>query len=256
MRGIRLAGFLLFVSSGAAPAQELTLADPKDFYEAFVDSAAPSALQGDIRGGAARVVGATIVGLRFGGPAGSFDPKNIHVQIGSDAGVAGKVLCMRALSRDGRYFARAQYQIPSAGVAAPLLDFRTNFLSRLQAYGAGDLAILVSGRQSCNDAKELQNFAIAHGVPPGATQLIVQIRAGDSRVRAQLGQNNAAITPAIICEKLQNGPTVAYTSECALPLPASVKSGTYQLSIGETGANGELSVKTSTLVLSPPGDAP
>jgi len=233
---------LLCIASAQANDQILPLAEP--FYEAFADAPSPEASR--------NIVGASIVGLRLDGPAHPFDPQAIRILFG-DGLPKPDLLCARFLSRDGRYFARGQYKVVGVSGPAPLLDFNTRYRQQLGGYLTTDLATFAVAGKSCDDPKGSQLFVVDNGGPTEARQLVVQIRAGEERMHAQLGRDNVAVGPAILCGRPASGPTVGYTVECSLPMPAPFHEGRYQLSIGETGSAGEVVITTYSVVLATVG---
>lgn len=239
---VAIATGLLCVSNARANEQILQLAEP--FYEAFLDSPPPPPTRG--------VVGAAIVGLRLDGPGHPFEPRAVRILLG-DISPRPDLLCAKFLSRDGRYFARGKYKLTGVNDPAPLLDFHTRYQQQLKEYATTDFAMFAVSGKSCDELKGAQLFVVHDGKASDARKLLVQIRAGDARVHAQLGRDNSAVGPAVLCERPANGPTVAYTAECALPLPTPFQAGRYQLSIGETGSGGEMVVKTYFLVLATAG---
>jgi hypothetical protein len=234
----------------AAPAfaadEILQLSDAKAFYETYLDGPVTQ------RGGA--VVGATVVGVRLAGPAAAFKPEQIRVPLGH--GVARpESLCLRMLSRDGRYFARGQYRIAASAADAPRITFNSSYKDKLSAYQAADVAVsFTAGGKTCDERKPGQLFAAALDVAEAPDKLVLQVRAGDARVRAQLGQNNKAIGEAVLCEK-RSGPAIGFTHECALALPKPLAIGAYQLSVGETATAGDIAVKTFALILAPAAES-
>ena len=239
-----LAGLALHAARAADDVLQLT--DAKAFYETFLDGPVTQ------RGGA--VVGASIVGLRLVPTSAVFQPEQIRVPLGHGL-VRPETLCLRMLSRDGRYFARGQYR--TAGIAAdtPRIAFTSSYKDKLAAYQAGDVAVaFMAGAKTCDERKGGQLFAAALGATDAPEKLLLQVRAGDARIRAQLGQNNKPIGESVLCDK-RNGPASGFTHECALALPKPLATGTYQLSLGETASGGEIAVKTFTLVLAPAAES-
>jgi hypothetical protein len=231
---------LLQVAPAMCADQVLQLADDKSFYESYLDT--PPVTRG-------RVVGATIVGLRLQGATTAFRPGDLRIALGR--GTRPEILCLRVLSRDGRYFARAQYRTAGISDDEPRVDFRSSYQDKLAAYGSGDIAVSVVGAdKACDERKAGQFLAATLERTDAPEGLVIQVRAGDARIRAQLGRNNAAIGAAVLCDK-RAGPAIGFTHECAIALPKPLSPGVYQLSLGETAASGEIAVKTHTLLLAP-----
>jgi hypothetical protein len=218
----------------------LPLTDDSAFKETFYDMP-PTAERGIL-------VGASIAGLRVDGPPRNFDPAAIHLLIG-DKPDPKETLCVKILSRDGRYSAQARYRVTAEGGPAPLIEFKTRYAKELKAYSASDMAISAQAAKSCTDMKSSRLLAADMGSASSDKKLVVQLSAGDARVRAQLGQDMKPLGPAIVCEPPASGARIGFTAECRLPLPETLKAGNYQLSIGETGSSGEIAVKTYSIVL-------
>ncbi|UYO55605.1 hypothetical protein [Rhodopseudomonas palustris] len=238
--GPMLAGLLLQLCPALAIDDVLQLADSKSFYETYLDGPIQQ------RGGA--VVGVTVVGVRLDSGEPTFQPEQIRVPLGHGAS-RPESLCLRMLSRDGRYFARGQYRTSGMAADSPRLDFRSTYNSKLAAYQSGDVAVIfTAGSKTCDDRNAAQLFVAVVGSGRSGERLMVQVRAGGARIRAQLGLNDKAIGSAVLCEK-GPGPTVGFSHECAIDLPKYLPTDNYQLSIGETGAAGSILVKTFTLFL-------
>jgi len=236
------------VASFHSPAQSqstsavLKVSDPGGFVEAYLDKPP--------EGGASRgaVVGAAIVGVRLDGPDMPFDPSAVRVRLGSAQRPAANKLCLKVISRDGRYFARAQYGADGAADPAPLVEFRTAYKAILSSYSNRDVAASAYIGANCNGPEV--EYVVSQLTPSVRSDgLIVQIRAGEARVRAQLTQGANPVGQAVLCDRFQNGPTVGYTGECSIKLPADAKSGKYQINIGETSSTGDIKVKAYPLTL-------
>ena len=217
----------------------LQLAGDTAFREMLLDAPPPPA-----RGA---VVGASIVGLRLDSPPSEFDPKGIRVLLGKGDALKD-FLCVRFISRDGRYSAQARYRLASGVGPAPVLETKTSYEKQLAGYKSSDIAIMARSATSCDDPKGGDLFAVAFGAPSNG-QLVVLINGGDARVRAQLGQNNKAVTQPVVCSLAPGQVRVGFTQECRLNLPPNIAPGSYQLSIGETASTGEINVQTRGLVL-------
>jgi hypothetical protein len=214
----------------------LHLIDEKSFYEALLDMSL-----GSLRGGPAN---ATIVGVRVNQAAQPFDIKALYVAHARPP--SDPVLCFKMISRDGRYTARAKYALDSGQESWSRLIFQTRYAEALGSYTTDDVAILAYTSPGC-DSTRLSSLLVVGGPQRANATLSIQIRAGRSRVRAQLGHQNNAVGPAVLCEPIENGPAVGFSANCAIPLPDDRKDGKFQLSIGETAANGQLVVKTYAL---------
>ena len=225
--------------AAAQSAGVLKLSAPEDFREAYLDT---PPIAGKSRG---LVVGATIVGLRIDGPAARFDPQGIRVALGPSVSGASQI-CVRVISRDGRYSARARYAVAAGVGAEPVLETRTGYANELSGYKSTDMAIAVRSANSCDDVKSATIYAVDMGAGP-AKQLVVQLNAGEARTRAVIAKDKTQVTDAVLCQPLEFG--VGFSHECRLELPESVASGQYQLNIGETSSTGEISVRSYGLAL-------
>ena len=229
------------VAQGTKPdlghGQTLSLADPNSFQEILLDQ--PPTSRGII-------VGASIVGIRLDGPARKYDPQDVRVVLGGEQ--PNDLLCVRFLSRDGRYSAQGRYKLGQATPADPVLEVKTAFEKQLAGYRTSDIAILAQSAKACDATKNSNLFAVDLGASDSG-DLIVQLNAGDARVRAQIGQNNAAVSDPVVCIPPAGEVHTGFTQECRLHLRGAVKPGLYQLSIGETASTGEIAVKTYGLTL-------
>ncbi|MDE2363259.1 MAG: hypothetical protein KGM42_11325 [Hyphomicrobiales bacterium] len=218
----------------------LKLQDANAFVESYLDQP-PNASRGII-------VGATIVGVRLEGPDMPFNPGAVRVRLGARPAGAKDALCLRVISRDGRYAARAQYS-DEAPVPAPVVEFRTAYQQVLAAYSNRDVAAQAFRAPNCTGAGVAQFVASQLTPTLSGSALVIQIRAGEARVRAQLAQGANPVGDAVLCERYASGPTVGYTAQCEIKLPSGVKSGEYQIIIGETSSSGDIRTKSYPLAL-------
>ncbi|NVN85744.1 MAG: hypothetical protein HXX15_06605 [Rhodopseudomonas sp.] len=236
---VSVASALSFVEPALGEDGVLQLAGSGSFREMLLDGPPAS-----WRGG---VVGASIVGLRYQSQATEFNPKSVRVLLGSAQG-AKDFLCVRYISRDGRYSAEARYKlVPGAG-GEPVLETKTAYEKLLTAYKSSDIAISARSATSCDNLKDGTLFAIDVG-GSRQRQLVVLMNGGNARIRAQLGQNSKALTQPVLCELVADQVRVGFTQECRIDLPPDILAGAYQLSIGETASTGEIAVKTHPLML-------
>ena len=196
-----------------------------------------------------RAAGAVVVGVRLDGPDTPFNPAALRVRLGKAAPASDERLCLRVISRDGRYSAKAQYPAAGAADPAPILEFNTAYKAVLGAYSNHDVAAYAFRALRCDGPGEVQYVASQLTPNPAGRNLLVQIRAGEARVRAQLSQGKEPVGDAVLCERYASGPTVGFTAQCQIKLPDSVKSGQYQLNVGETSSTGDIKVKTYPLAL-------
>ena len=196
----------------------------------------------------ALVVGAVVVGVRLDGPDTPFNPAALRVRLGKSTPASDERLCLRVISRDGRYSAKAQYAA-NTQEPAPILEFNTAYKAVLAGYSNRDVATNAFRAQRCDGPGDVQYVASQLTPNPAGRTLLVQIRAGEARVRAQLSQGKDPVGDAILCERYASGPTVGFTAQCQIKLPDTVKSGQYQLNVGETSSSGDIKVKTYPLAL-------
>lgn len=239
--------FKLFVSLGLlisvpASAQDgvLPLADQLSFRETMLD-------QPPLSRGHGLFIGATIVGLRLDGPIQKFDPNSVRVVLG-ESEFTNDLLCVRFISRDGRYAASARYKRDANVGTEPILETITAFTNQLTKYDTSEMAVVARAANSCDDSKNSKMFPIELGAGTSA-QLVVQLEAGNARVRAQLKHDNQIVSGPDICAETGGDIRVGFTLECRLRLPADIKPGGYQLTIGETDTAGEVSVRAYALEL-------
>jgi hypothetical protein len=227
----------------ATAAQADSLLPATEFKETYLDT--PPLSRGV-------VVGAHIVGLQVEGADRGFDVSKLHVALG-DSTKSAPVLCVTLASRDGRYNAEASYGLAGASGASARLETRSAYAQKLSSYEASDIAMLAVPAKSCADAKTDNLTAVLLGSAE-ASNLVIQLAAGDARVRAQLGQNNKAISNPVVCQDPSDAVRIGFTKTCTIPLPLDLKPGQYQLSIGETASTGEIQVHTSLVTLVAPGN--
>ena len=223
----------------------LQLAGAGSFREMLLDGP-PAAWRG-------AVVGASIVGVHYRSDVTEFNPKSVRVLLGSLEG-ANDFLCVRFISRDGRYSAQARYKLAAGAGGEPLLETKTAYEKLLTAYKTSDIAISARSAKSCDNQKDSTLFAVDGG-GTRQRQLVVLMNGGNARIRAQLGQSSKALTPPVLCEFVGGEVRVGFTQECRIDLPRDAMAGAYQLSIGETASTGEIAVKTYPITLYGPAAA-
>jgi hypothetical protein len=158
-------------------------------------------------------------------------------------------LCVFVRSRDGRYFAKGYYFPLGATGPEPLVEYRSDYSKELGGYSNRDIAVSAFKSATCNEQEEPE-FVVTKLTPmTDAKQLVIHIRAGEARVRAQVKRKGKPITREILCEPFHDASTVGFTGECSVKLPVGLKSGNYQLSIGETTSSGEIQYKIYALFL-------
>ena len=94
-------------------------------------------------------------------------------------------LCIGISSRDGRYAARAQYDISSATPGVYRLNFPTSHASVLTRYLASELAVLAELADDCDTPDESTVFAVASWdpqVPQAPIHVLLNVRDADARI--------------------------------------------------------------------------
>jgi hypothetical protein len=231
---VTLAWAVVAGSDAQADDQVLSLLTSPEFYENYLGAPPPVV----IREGA--IVGAVVVGMRLTANPATFEPQSMRIVLGAQPRTFER-LCVKIQSRDGRYFARGYYQVTSGSVALPLIKFHTNY-QQLSRYTASDVAISATPGGNCNDAGEF--FPVKHATTEEAPQLVVQVRAGDARLRAQLGHEGTLLGASTLCSSFTGGSTVGFTHECILPFQNLLTGRPNQLTIGETNSQGKIEPKT------------
>ncbi|MCJ2025145.1 hypothetical protein [Methylobacterium sp. J-067] len=191
-------------------------------------------------------MGATLVGARIEGVPQQFLATRPEVALGGTD--RRDILCVRVLSRDGRYAAQARYRIVAATDPKAAIDYRTDYRTELSAYASSDMAVIARVGRSCESAKDLSIVPVSFG-GSGGKEVVLQVSAGDARVRAQFGLNNQPLGEAVLCAPPARGPAIGFTAECRLPIPSASHDDRYQLSIGETGSGGGIAVRTYAIIL-------
>ena len=212
--------------------------EPKSF-ETYLGSAPPS---GATLGNS---VGAVIVGARVGQAKSAFEPQSMRMLLGPQFANLNQI-CVKILSKDGRYFAQGRYKVEPSSGQTPTIAFSTKYAEVLAGYAAMDIATYVTPSQSCKDREPLYlvNYTSADAHGP----LVLQLRAGEARVHVQMGRNDNPVGPVKICEKVK-APSVGFTHECIVEFKDDIESGSYQLAVGETDSDGKLVTVIYTIII-------
>lgn len=238
------------------PAQEetsdamLRLLEPGAFEERYLQHLPPEPDRG-------ATVGAIIVGVRLDGPAAPFDPASLRVRLGDAPAPSERALCLKVISRDGHYFARGRYNADNGTEPTPRVEYRTAYGAVLANYSNRDIALYAYKSAYCDrqtkveDQTKAEFFAAQLTPAVSANKLVVQLRAGEARLHAQLFRDEAPVSQRVLCNRIQTGPTVGYSVECAITLFERLPSGRYLLNIGETDSTGDIQVKTYPVSLWP-----
>lgn len=160
----------LFLLTHPAPAQELAairLAEPVDHIDEHFDRSGPGA----------NVSGGVIVGALLGGMvADGFPADEIRIATPEER----VLLCMRALSRDGRYSARTRYRLTGLvdGRDGTLLRPFTAEAEGLRQYDDDEVAVIAmpaDGEDQCRSGEPRLFPRVIAGLPLGETGLLLQV---------------------------------------------------------------------------------
>jgi hypothetical protein len=95
-----------------------------------------------------QVAGSLLVGLRWGGVSGTFDPDNVRVRLPKSLGK--KRACVDVVSEDGRYSAENLYDLVTNS-AQPRFFVETVYEDELHTYKTNNIAVIVNVANSCDD---------------------------------------------------------------------------------------------------------
>jgi hypothetical protein len=221
------AGTALVVMLDPAPAsaQTLTLASPSSFKEALLQTPPTT------RSGLKAVD--TLVGIRTAS-AGNFDATKVHLGLG--ASDRPGELCLKLISRDGRYSASARYKREPGKAARPAVEIPTRYGDVLKGYAAGDMSVQGFFAPDCALAKATELLVAASSDAGGGPQdIIVQVNAPASRIRAQLLNGDKPLADPVLCESVPDGPRTGFTGECRLK---AATAGLLTLVLTETTSTG------------------
>jgi hypothetical protein len=207
----------------------LALSNPNAFDERF--SAKP--VSGSSRG---QRDAELLVGIRLSNTDSRFDPASIRVALGGDKAASGNI-CVRIITRDGRYSATATY-LSQTRFKAPAIDAPTRYARELKVYRVSDLAVTAFVAPNCDIARAGELYATIIGKPENGSSLIVHVNASTSRIRAQLLKGGKESGAPVMCQQVEKTPRIGFTDECRLQAPD--QAGTYRLVLTETAMNGSM----------------
>jgi hypothetical protein len=231
-----LAGLCL-LSSLVIPAMaqqaKLSLADPQAFRESMLQPSQGITASGT-RSGLRAVE--TLVGLRAGQADEGFDSASIRLWLG--ASPAKSELCLRIISRDGRYSASGRYRRDPGPAGTPALEVPTRYGDALKAYIATDMAVQAyAAGNVCDIQKAPELFVALMGKGAGADVITAQVNAPSSRIRAQMLDGEKPLQEPVLCENIETGPRIGFTGECRLKI-GKAAAGLYTLVLTETTSTG------------------
>lgn len=160
----------------------------------------------------ADISGTPVVGLVS---AGAAVPDRHAITARVPAAWAGKVICAKMVSSDGRYDAERSFRVPEAwrsGLAT--LDFPTRFGAELNALGQGELGVMVIAGSCTEPAAAMEVVPAAWSsaeLAETGTLLVNSFRAEETYVLI------GALGLDIACVPLASEKRTAFDTECALP---------------------------------------
>lgn len=237
---VAISGTTLALSATVLAQQQegrLALSNPAAFREAF--TTAPASTTRSAR------AAETLVGLRMGHSEAAFDANAVRVALGGRA--ASGQLCVRIIARDGRYSAVATY-LPETKTISPAIEAPTRYARELREYKAGDLAVAAFVAPNCEMGRAGELFAALVGKPGKTEELVVQINAPSSRMRAQLLRGVTPLADPVLCQQLAQAPRIGFTGECRLTISGQI-AGAYRLVLSETTSTGAAQVRSFPLRL-------
>lgn len=196
--------------SSAASAQELQLVGP--FREVLADRAPVS--------------GRVLVGIRLGSASGPFQPSDLRLGAQPSDGAS---LCVRVVTRDGRYYALNGYTVASRS-GPGTIPYRTRLLD---GYDAADVAVRVVETNDCHDDAEGRLLPTSTSRTPQDRELTVLLNPGRARASARL---TADPRDDVTCDPPGEGPRTAFGAVCKLPVPDGAEAATLTVTLrGATG---------------------
>jgi hypothetical protein len=189
----------------------------------------------------------TIVGVHYGKGSGPLVLDDIAMGLLRTA--QGTNLCVRVLSRDGRYWALNPYVVEN--VTGTLLRFENSskFVKDLQArFKAEDAVIKIV---SAKDCQESAIGALIPAIPPGvqgAEVLSLYLNAPGARVSVRLlDSKSKAIAPGV-CQQARND-VISHTAECRFALGEFDRRTVAKLQVTLVGEGATTMIVTSDIRL-------
>jgi len=180
--------------------------------------------------GKPKVSGNLLVGLRFGGASGNFDPKAIGLFV--TAKVGGRPACVDISSRDGLYYAQNMYNLPAPSGGFIPFETSTAYASKLSQYDIGDVAVTVRLVGDCNspDEGEIVPVVMSPTKPSQPISLVALVNAEPDRLRVSLLKNGIEAATAV-CASAPNAVQISFTSSCEFRGGPVLERGSYDLLI-------------------------
>ncbi len=239
-----LAAFLAIVLVTPAGAQAIARLASPDFNESL--SAISRSIKADDK--LAKVAAArTIVGLHYGKPSGPLLLDEIGLNVPKTAPPAN--LCVRVLTRDGRYWALNGYVLQRAVEDRLKFETSSKFGKELrERFKAEDAVVKVIAAKDC---QETSSGALIPAIPPASQSLDtlnVFINATGSRVAARIMDAKAKTLASGVCVQARSE-IISYTAECRFPLDQFDRRLAAKLQITLAGDNATTTIVTSDVRL-------
>jgi len=171
-----------------------------------------------------RTSGTLLAGVFLGDARDSFQPDAIHLPLRSVTGGLG--ICLRVVSRDGRYRGLAEYRLPGEVVPMPRLDFTSEYKPVLSRMAPGQIAIRATRSAVCSDITEgpviPAIMGAAQTMPGSRRNLVALLNPGEAQVTARLlnAQREGLGGSTVRCSRFTEGVSIVFSHMCELPLPA------------------------------------
>jgi hypothetical protein len=184
--------------------------------------------------GKPKVSGNLLVGLRFGGAEGKFDPNAVGLYITPTVG--GRSACVDISSRDGLYYAQNMYSIPAASDKLMPFESGTTHADKLSAYKIEDIAVTVRLVSDCNapDKGEIVPAVMkAPSTPAKPSQtlsIVALVNAEPDRLKVVLLRNGVEAATAQ-CKSDPTAVQISFTSSCEFSGNPALAPGSYDLLI-------------------------
>jgi hypothetical protein len=185
--------------------------------------------------GKPKVSGNLLVGLRFGGAEGKFDPKAIELYITPKVG--GRSACVDISTRDGLYYAQNMYSIPAASGNLMPFESGTTHPDQLSHYNIQDIAVTVRMVSDCNApdvgdiVPAIMNSPSRSPAKPSQTlSLVALVNAEPDRLKVALFKNGVEAATAE-CKSDPSAVQISFTSSCEFGGSPALAPGSYDLLI-------------------------
>lgn len=185
------------------------------------------------------VVGNLLVGVRWGGRDGSFDPASVAVPVSPTT--AGGTACVDVASKDGRYTAENIYAFDKDTKGEALLAMPTQYKRELAQYPLRNMAVMIRKASSCDpdEAGQIVPAILTPAAGRGAVaiespgsgddrELIADVNADAGKVALRLSGPRGLDLRAD-CRAADEGVRIAFSTRCRITVPDTIPAGTYAL---------------------------